>query len=148
QERKPAERGVAELHQGAARKLVQDRAVAWRVQKMGLVQLRRLVGHRRGHLPANVAEQFDQGIDVLDLPFLAAGKGKPCARLALVEPSDHHLEHALLRCGGLQWRKSLLPEGLRRCWHSGCSDSRKWRRERDSNPRYAVNVYTLSKRAP
>jgi len=24
----------------------------------------------------------------------------------------------------------------------------KWRREWDSNPRYAVNVHTLSKRAP
>ena len=23
-----------------------------------------------------------------------------------------------------------------------------WRRERDSNPRYAINVYTLSRRAP
>ena len=23
----------------------------------------------------------------------------------------------------------------------------KWRRERDSNPRYAINVYTLSRRA-
>ena len=30
----------------------------------------------------------------------------------------------------------------------GKARRRSWRREWDSNPRYAVNVYTLSKRAP
>jgi hypothetical protein len=29
-----------------------------------------------------------------------------------------------------------------------CRDQTVWRRERDSNPRYAINVYTLSRRAP
>ena len=31
---------------------------------------------------------------------------------------------------------------------SGPNTRRRWRREWDSNPRYAINVYTLSKRAP
>ena len=29
-----------------------------------------------------------------------------------------------------------------------CRKIKKWRRERDSNPRYAINVHTLSRRAP
>src|SRR6185436_17122824 len=44
QKRQPAEGRMAELHQGAAREFVQDRAVARRMQKMGFVEPRRLVG--------------------------------------------------------------------------------------------------------
>ena len=41
--------------------------------------------------------------------------------------------------------KYLSPLGI--SINSGHRKKRDWRRERDSNPRYAINVYTLSRRA-
>src|SRR4030095_1387388 len=54
QERQPAQRRMAELDQRAARKFVQDGPVPRRMQEAGL--LRRLVGHRRRHLLADLTQ--------------------------------------------------------------------------------------------
>ena len=55
---------------------------------------------------------------------------------------------AKLTCGVCQTDRAATP------LYSGYKKTGKsrflyiWRRERDSNPRYAINVYTLSRRAP
>ena len=48
--------------------------------------------------------------------------------------------------GTMKKQKPLISQRL--LYYIGRRQIVKWRRERDSNPRYAINIHTLSRRAP
>ena len=93
QERQPAERRMAEGEERAAGELVQFRAVARVVQRLDLLQLRRLGGDRGTHLLADLREHLHQRIEVLGAPFFASRQAEAGARLGFILPLDRDHEH-------------------------------------------------------
>src|SRR3954467_14590048 len=84
---------MAERKQRPARELVQRGAVARVVQRLRLLQLRRLLRDRRGPLPAGLREGAPQGADMLRAPLLAPRQLEARAALVFVLPLDRDQKH-------------------------------------------------------